>query len=134
MQSIAFGQIAKSQMLDWVDHDKVTFKRAPYINVPSQITEKLLQRQHSQFPKFRDNMWYMAFVSEGGYTDIIHYDWQSDDCYYIVLKDDALKIKSKDAQDFVASKGAHGSADARREKIPMKYCEKVYNFYSSKKD
>jgi hypothetical protein len=132
--SPAGAQIAKSDMLSRIDHDNISFQRAPYINVPSQITEKLLERQHVQYPKFKDNMWYMAYVKESGFTNIIHYDWSADECFYIVLNDAAVKKKTKDVFNFVKSKGAETSDSAKRDKIPMKYCEKVYNFYSSKKD
>lgn len=134
LTSVANAQIAKSDMLNRIDHDKVTFQRAPMVNVPSQITEKVLERQHQHFPKFKDSMWYMAYVKENGYTNIIHYDWSADECYYIVFNDEALKKKSKEVLDFVKSQGADGSNSARRDSIPMKYCEKVYNFYSDKKE
>jgi hypothetical protein len=76
----------------------------------------------------------MAYVKENGFTNIVHYDWTGDACFYIVFNDEALKGKSKDVAAFIQSGGSSQSSAAKREKIPMRYCEKVYNFYSDRKD
>jgi hypothetical protein len=133
--SISAGaQISTKDMLSRIDNDKITLQRAPLVNVPAQIRDKELEMLHAQFPKFKDSMWYMAYVKENGYSNIIRYDWSSDECVYLVYNDDALKKKTKEVAQFIQSKGQMGSSSARREVIPLKYCEKIYNFYSTKKE
>ena len=104
------------------------------VDVPSQITEKLLERQKTRFPNFKESMWYMAYVKENGYTNSIFYDWTSAECFYLVYNDKALADKTEAVKRFVETGGASSSDAAKKEKIATKYCEKVYNFYSGKRD
>lgn len=126
------AQISTSEMLSKIDEDKITFQRAPLIDVPSQIRDMVLEKERSRYPNFKDSMWYYAYVKDNGYTNAVHYDWGSGQCLYFTLRDEALKTKSADATEFIKSQGKAGSSDAKKEIIPVKYCEKIYNFYSKK--
>jgi hypothetical protein len=129
----ARSQIAQSDMASKIDGNKITLLRAPLVNVPSQITSKLIERQKARFPKFKESMWYYHYVVTNGFYNIVFYDWTADECQYFTFKKEALEKKDQEVKAFL-SNPSHGSTSARVERMPIKVCEKLYNFYSEKRE
>ena len=127
----ANAQVSKSELLSRIDKDKVTFQRAPLYMVPAQLTQKLLERTKARYPKFKESMWYYHYVIDNGYYNMVFFDWTGDECLYLQFKKDALEKKDKEIVNFV-NDPSKGSSVAKKETIPVKYCEKLYNFYSDK--
>jgi formyltetrahydrofolate hydrolase len=131
--SVSQAQISKSEMLSKIDKDKISFQRAPLFQVQEEITKKLLERTKARYPKFKESMWYYQYVIQDGFFNIVFFDWTGEECLYVTLKQDAVAKKSKEIVSFISNQDK-GNATAKRERIPIKYCEKLYNFYSDKKE
>lgn len=118
-------------MLSRIDKERVTFQRAPLFMVPDEVTKKLLERTKARYPQFKESMWFYNYVIDKGYYNIVFYDWTGDECQYFTFNQEALNQKNKDVVAFV-NNPAKGNSSAKKEVIPVKYCEKLYNFYSKK--
>ena len=127
------AQISKSEMLSKIDKDRISFQRAPLFVVQEQITKKLLERTKARYPKFKDSMWYYQYVMQDGFYNIVFFDWTGEECLYVTLKQEAVTKKTKEIVSFISAQDK-GNSSAKRERIPIKYCEKLYNFYSDKKE
>lgn len=132
--SSAFAQISKDEMLKRIEKDTASFQRAPLYPLPQELTDKMVERTKARYPKFKESMWYYNYVLDKGYYNIVFYDWTAEECQYFVFSEEALKKRDSAVQDFMRDPEKNGNAKAKRERIPTRVCEKLYNFYSGKKD
>lgn len=121
-------------MVKRIENGSASFQRAALYPLPGELTEKMIEKTKARYPNFKENMWYYNYILDKGYYNIVFYDWTAEECHYFVFSDEALKKKDAEVQNFMRDPDNNSNSKARRERLPIRLCEKLYNFYSGKKD
>jgi len=124
----ANAKFSTSEIISKIERNSIAFDRAPKGGDITQATiERMIELQKSKFPNFKPAMWYDFSFAVGGIYYIVSYDWTANECNLTYNDMDELKSKGAQSQ-FKTINGA--IVDIHKDHLPMKVCEKLYNFYS----
>lgn len=124
----AVAKMSTSEIISKIERNAISFDRVSKGgDVPQATIERMIELQKSKFPNFKPVMWYDHTFTVGAVYYIISYDWTGNECNLTYSDIDELKSKGAQSQ-FKTNNGI--IVDLHKEKLPMKICEKLYNFYS----
>lgn len=122
---VAHARLSESEFLGKVDRNEIAFQRGAILNTEASLTERMIQMNSVRYPNFKPQMWYYHFVAIENVGYILSYDWTGNECRLQFLN---LREPSEMTKQFAEQNGR--VTDKNQSIISMKYCEKLYNFYS----
>lgn len=126
MQGFAFN---KADFLRKVERNEVSFERGTIMNMQGEVLERMTSMAKAKHPGFKPSMMYYHSVIIEKNMYIIFYDYTSTECVMTYMD----MSKSVEDNKKVLSAGPDGSiVNSQKELIPIKICEKLYNFYLKK--
>lgn len=116
--STAFAKserLTKEEFLSRIDNGTIKLEKAPIMNIPSDIENKILNNLKGKYPHFKDQMWYFAYIKDNNFMYSLFFDWTTESC---VLRIEELDKKT--GRQTVSSLDIHG------QKIKKSYCNKGF--------
>ena len=113
-------QLSKDEFLSKVEQGTITLERSPVLSLPADVTKIAIEGQKRDFPGFREEMWYVAYIKSNDYTYFIFFEWYNRGCVFGTTQPASFK----------GAEGKKGGELAKKEyesysKIDKKYCEKA---------
>lgn len=115
-------KLSKKDFLLRLDNNSLNLEKAPSVaNLSQEIISGIIQSQKKEFPGFKEEMFYIAYVKSGNYTYFVFYEWYDRGCVF----------GSSDKRKYEGTKNGEALNDfaveelKSYEKIHKKYCDKV---------
>lgn len=107
----------------------MSFDRGATMNLEGEVLERVSRMNQAKYPNFKPSMMYYHSVVIDKVVHMIFYDYTASECVYLYI--DMKKSVEENKKIFTA--GSNGALiNNQKEIIPIKICEKLYNFYLKK--
>ena len=121
--SLAFAdyELNKSELLQKIDNGTVSMEKSPVMSLPADLYRITIENQKKEFPGFREEMFYYAYVNSNNMRYMIFFEWYDRGCIFGKTKPMGTDSKLSGKAFYELSKKENESY----EKIDKKYCEKL---------
>jgi hypothetical protein len=108
-------RLTKEEFLSRVENGTITLERAPVMSLPAPIADKVQEKIREKYPRFKDELWYVHYITDNSYMYSLFFDWTLDQCSLRIEKiDPKLKKPNERTMDTVG------------QRVKKSYCDKVY--------
>lgn len=113
-------KLDKETFLKRIDENRISLDKAPIADLPQNMKPQILAAQKSEYPDFREEMWYVAYIDSNKYRYFVFYEWYHRGCIYGVTEPKLYKDKETEKNTKLALKEYRSYVS-----IKNKYCEKA---------
>ena len=128
VSALAEAKLSASQVVEKIDRNEVSFQRGAILNLDGAVAEAMISLQKAKYPNFKPGMWYYNFFKIDNIGYYVFYDWTSSECNYTTM--DLVEMEKGKGAPQLKEGPNKTIIDSNKETIPMRVCEKLYNFYS----